>query len=44
LITYSKGYYRMIDMLAPGLVISVFWVIILTFLMMFVAPALGLIP
>ena len=29
LITYSKGYYKMTDMLWPGLVISVFWVVIL---------------
>jgi sodium-dependent dicarboxylate transporter 2/3/5 len=44
LITYSKGYYRMFDMLWPGLVISLFWVIILTALMLIVAPWLGLVP
>ncbi len=44
LITYSKGYYRMTDMLWPGLVISFFWVIILTVLMIALAPGLGLIP
>ena len=44
LITYSKGYYRMTDMLWPGLVISFFWVIILTALTMALAPGLGLIP
>lgn len=44
LITYSKGYYRMTDMLWPGLVISVFWVIVLTALMLVVAPWLGLVP
>ena len=44
LITYSKGYYRMTDMLWPGLVISVFWVIILTGLMLVVVPWLGLVP
>ena len=43
LITYSKGYYHMTDMLWPGLVISVFWVIILTGLMLLVVPWLGLI-
>ncbi|QXD23311.1 anion permease [Opitutia bacterium ISCC 51] len=43
LITYSKGYYRMTDMLWPGLVISVFWVIVLTALMLWVVPWLGLI-
>ena len=44
LITYSKGYYRMTDMLWPGLVISMFWVVILTALMLFLFPGLGLIP
>ena len=44
LITYSKGYYRMTDMLWPGLVISVFWVIVLTALMLVVVPLLGLVP
>lgn len=43
LIIYSKGYYRMTDMLLSGLVISVFWVIILTILMMVLVPKLGLI-
>tara|TARA_B100001123_G_scaffold386087_1_gene460150 strand:- start:2293 stop:3708 length:1416 start_codon:yes stop_codon:yes gene_type:complete len=43
LITYSKGYYRMTDMLWPGLVISVFWVIVLTGLMLLVVPWLGLV-
>jgi sodium-dependent dicarboxylate transporter 2/3/5 len=41
-ITYSKGYYRMTDMLLPGAIISVFWVILMTLLMMWVAPAVGL--
>jgi solute carrier family 13 (sodium-dependent dicarboxylate transporter), member 2/3/5 len=44
LITYSKGYYKMTDMLWPGLVISVFWVIIITGLMIYVAPGIGLLP
>jgi sodium-dependent dicarboxylate transporter 2/3/5 len=43
LITYSKGYYRMLDMLLPGTIISVFWVIWMTVLMVVVAPWLGLI-
>jgi solute carrier family 13 (sodium-dependent dicarboxylate transporter), member 2/3/5 len=41
-ITYSKGYYRMTDMLLPGAIISVFWVILMTLLMAWVAPAVGL--
>ena len=41
-ITYSKGYYRMTDMLVPGLAISVIWVILMTILMVTVAPAVGL--
>ena len=41
-ITYSKGYYRMTDMLLPGIIISVFWVILMTMLMVWVAPAVGL--
>ena len=42
IITYAKGYYRMTDMLLPGAIISVFWVILMTLLMMWVAPAVGL--
>lgn len=41
-ITYSKGYYRMTDMLLPGAIISVVWVIVMTALMVLVAPLLGL--
>jgi len=41
-ITYAKGYYRMTDMLVPGAIISVVWVIVMTALMTFVAPLLGL--
>ena len=41
-ITYSKGYYRMTDMLVPGAIISVVWVIVMTALMVRVAPLLGL--
>jgi len=43
LITYSKGYYRMFDMLAPGTVISIFWVILMTLLMVLLARPLGFI-
>jgi sodium-dependent dicarboxylate transporter 2/3/5 len=42
LVTYSQGYYRMLDMFLPGLVISVVWVILMTTLMMAVGPMLGL--
>jgi sodium-dependent dicarboxylate transporter 2/3/5 len=41
-ITYAKGYYRMTDMLVPGAIISVIWVILMTVLMVWVAPLLGL--
>lgn len=40
-ITYAKGYYRMTDMLLPGAIISVVWVIVMTALMVWVAPVLG---
>ena len=39
-ITYSKGYYRMTDMLL-GAIIGVVWVIVMTALMVW-APLLGL--
>jgi solute carrier family 13 (sodium-dependent dicarboxylate transporter), member 2/3/5 len=42
LVTYSKGYYRMFDLLIPGLVISFFWVILMTLLMFFIGPWIGL--
>ena len=40
-ITYSKGYYRMTDMLLPGAIISIIWVILMAALMTWVAPAVG---
>ena len=43
LLTYTKGYYRMLDMLAPGTVLSVLWVVVMTALMVLVAPLVGLI-
>ena len=43
LITYSKGYYRMTDMFLPGAVISVVWVIVMTLVMMTIAPAVGIV-
>jgi len=41
LVTYSKGYYRMFDMLIPGTLISVIWVIIMTALMLTIGPIVG---
>jgi sodium-dependent dicarboxylate transporter 2/3/5 len=43
LLTYGTGYYRMLDMLLPGLLISICWVILMTTLIMLVGPAIGLI-
>jgi len=42
LLTYTKGYYRMTDMLAPGTVLSAAWVVVMTLLMLVVAPVVGL--
>src|SRR3990170_3332469 len=41
LVTYSRGYYRMIDMAAPGAVISLIWVILMTGLLLLVGPLVG---
>jgi sodium-dependent dicarboxylate transporter 2/3/5 len=41
LVTYSKGYYRMFDMLIPGTLISVLWVILTTALMLTIGPMIG---
>jgi di/tricarboxylate transporter len=41
-ITYSKGYYRMTDMLLPGAIISLLWVLMMTAVMAFVAPLVGI--
>ena len=41
-ITYAKGYYRMTDMLLPGVIISAVWVVVMTALMVWLAPMLGL--
>ena len=41
LVTYSRGYYRMLDMLKPGLIISAAWVVVMTALMAFLGPRLG---
>jgi sodium-dependent dicarboxylate transporter 2/3/5 len=42
LLTYTKGYYRMTEMLRPGAVLSAIWVAVITLLMLVVAPAVGL--
>ena len=41
LITYGSRYYKMTDMLLPGAIISAGWVILMTTLMMVLAPMLG---
>jgi sodium-dependent dicarboxylate transporter 2/3/5 len=41
LVTYSKGYYRMFDMLIPGTLISILWVILMTTLMLTIGPIIG---
>jgi sodium-dependent dicarboxylate transporter 2/3/5 len=43
LLTYTRGYYRMLDLLRPGVVVSAIWVVVVTALMMVVAPLVGLI-
>jgi sodium-dependent dicarboxylate transporter 2/3/5 len=42
LLTYTKGYYRMTDMLWPGSILSAAWVVVMTVLMLVVAPRVGL--
>jgi len=42
LVTYGKGYYRMIDMFLPGTIISVAWVAVMTALLLALGPMLGL--
>jgi solute carrier family 13 (sodium-dependent dicarboxylate transporter), member 2/3/5 len=42
LVTLPCGYYRTFDMFAPGVVISVVWVVWMTVLMMLLGPALHL--
>jgi sodium-dependent dicarboxylate transporter 2/3/5 len=41
LLTYGKGYYRMLDMLPPGFLLSVLWVILMTILLLVIGPVLG---
>jgi sodium-dependent dicarboxylate transporter 2/3/5 len=42
LLTYGKGYYRMLDMLAPGTILSICWVILITALVVLLGPVIGL--
>jgi sodium-dependent dicarboxylate transporter 2/3/5 len=42
LVTYGQGYYRMFDMLRPGAIVSLVWVVWITVLMVGLGPALGL--
>jgi sodium-dependent dicarboxylate transporter 2/3/5 len=42
LVTYSKGYYKMFDMVLPGAIISVVWIIVMTAILMLVGPLVGL--
>jgi sodium-dependent dicarboxylate transporter 2/3/5 len=42
LVTYGKGYYRMFDMLLPGVLISVAWVVVMTASLLLIGPLLGL--
>ncbi len=41
LVTYGHGYYRMFEMLRPGAVISLAWVVLMTALMAGLGPMLG---
>jgi sodium-dependent dicarboxylate transporter 2/3/5 len=43
LVTYGKGYYRMFDMLLPGAIISVAWVVVMTASLLVIGPLIGLI-
>ena len=40
LITYGKGYYRMLDMLLPGVLISICWILLITLLLSIARPLL----
>ena len=42
LVTYTRGYYRMLDMLVPGAILSLVWVAVMTMLMVWVGPMVGL--
>jgi sodium-dependent dicarboxylate transporter 2/3/5 len=42
LVTYGKGYYGVTDLLLPGIVISIAWVIVMTAVLMSIGPLIGL--
>ena len=42
LVTYTRGYYRMLDMFVPGAILSVCWVMVITVLMVWLGPLVGL--
>jgi sodium-dependent dicarboxylate transporter 2/3/5 len=42
LVTYGKGYYRMLDMFVPGAVVSLAWVVLITALLVALGPFVGL--
>ncbi len=42
LMTYAKGYYRMLDLLKPGIIISVAWIFLMAALLTGLGPLLGL--
>jgi sodium-dependent dicarboxylate transporter 2/3/5 len=41
LVTYGKGYYRMFDMLLPGAIVTIAWVVVQTALLLIVWPWIG---
>ncbi len=41
LVTYTRGYYRMLDMLRPGGLVSIVWIFLMTAVMLLIAPLLG---
>jgi sodium-dependent dicarboxylate transporter 2/3/5 len=41
LVTYGKGYYRMFDMLLPGAIISLAWIVVMTAVMLLIGPLVG---
>ncbi len=42
LVTLASGYYRIIDMMRPGVIVSLAWVLIMTLLMLCIAKSMGL--
>jgi sodium-dependent dicarboxylate transporter 2/3/5 len=42
LVSYGAGYYRMLDMLKPGIPLSIAWVFVMTALLLIIGPLIGL--